>query len=149
MSIMNSRSIAVLFVIAALSGCASIEPDYSVSKANDQEAQFLEGQTQHNVYGHWLSDSDLKITLGFPLDYGAKMPVSSLRAEVSGDLITLHLVMESDKSVDMSGPFPTCDDLMKLVYVLHKLPRKAYRVQVAPVLYGHLGAWDVLPLEIK
>lgn len=133
-----------------LFGCASMGPDYAVSKATEQEVVLLESQTKNNVYGHWISDDALRITLGLPIEYSAMLPVSSLKAEVSGDLITLHLAIETDKSVDTSsGVAPLCEDLMKVTYVLHKLRHQNYRVLVAPVYYGNPVTWDAMPLEIK
>jgi hypothetical protein len=149
MPIQSRKLVVAASLGACLSGCASMGPDYAVSKASDKEAAFLESQTQNNVYGQWVSDSDLRVILGFPLDHAAKLPLSSLKADVSGDLITLHLSIETDKSVDTSGPVTLCADMMKLTYVLHGLPKQPYRVQVEPMQYGNLGKWDVLPLEIK
>ena len=143
--LIRGRKLAVAAsLVSCLSGCALMGPDYSVSKVAEGEKT-----PESQLSGHWLSDSDLRVTLYFPLDDAAKLPVSALKADVSGDLITLHLDEETDQSAAAKDSFALCDDMMKLTYVLHKLPHRSYRVQVAPVLYGTLGIWDIEALEIN
>ena len=101
------------------------------------------------IYGRWLSTDTLQVTLIFGVSSSSVLPKDSLRAEVVGDLVQLHLALKNDETRDPNAPIALCVDEKKITYVIHGVTHQDYRVQLLMNLYGNDGAWDIKPLKIR
>lgn len=134
---------------AVLFGCASTATQYSINDIDDQGVNDLRKDPPEPIHGRWLSTDTLQITLLFGVSSSSILPKESLKAEVVGDVVQLHLALENDKSRDPNAPVALCDDMKKLVYVLHGVPHEPYQVHLLMNLYGNDAAWDIKPLLIR
>lgn len=135
--------LSITCLLAMLSACASMGSDYTITDPTEQEARGPQ------LVGHWTSNSDLRITLIWGVFSGAKLQKDSLKAEVSGDLIHIHLIVVQDESATDAEKAALCAHDTKLTYSLHNLPHADYRIELDAVQYGEAFSWDIQPLLVQ
>ena len=140
---------ALIFLSVVLAGCATTAPQYFVGDIDDQDIHDLQKDPVERIYGRWLSADTLEVTLLFGVSDASVLPKESLKAEVVGDVVQLHVAEENDRSRDPNAPVALCITEKKLTYILRGLRSRPDKVHVFLNLYGTDYAWDIKPLLIR
>jgi hypothetical protein len=143
----SRNNFVILCAVFLLTACATAGSDYSVSKQTEADDQLASTGTQ--VYGHWMPNGELVITVFTLVPSGSILPTESLNADVSDDIIHVYFSIEAEKSAKESPVATLCADPVKLNYRLHGIRHIAYRIQVGVTEFGDSGSWDIQPLPLR